>query len=112
MCSDETMNKGLSSSFDSEPPAATNHESAAKVDRNDLTEIHCRYAAVLSIMNEKKCSLNNAYRLAGTARSTVRDFLGIAAFLVYRWRWTMPSIPRGFCQLKALLADALVGSDS
>ena len=27
---------------------------------------------------EKKCSLNNAYRLAGTARSTIRDFLGIA----------------------------------
>ena len=49
-----------------------------EIDWNDLTEIHRRYAAVLSIMNEKKCSLNNAYRLAGTARSTVRDFLGIA----------------------------------
>ena len=29
-------------------------------------------------MNEKKCSLNNAYRLTGTAHSTIRDFLGIA----------------------------------
>lgn len=35
--------------------AATNQEAAAK----------------------KKCSLNNAYRLAGTARSTIGDFLGI-----------------------------------
>ena len=43
-----------------------------------LLEIHRRYAAVLSTLNEKKCSLNNAYRLAGTARSTIRDFLGIA----------------------------------
>ena len=33
---------------------------------------------VLSTLNEKKCSLNNVYRLAGTARSTIRDFLGIA----------------------------------
>ena len=55
-----------------------NHEAAAKVDRNDLAEIHRRYVAVLSTLNEKKCSLNNAYRLAGTAHSTIRDFLGIA----------------------------------
>ena len=33
---------------------------------------------MLSTLNEKKCSLNNAYRLTGTARSTIRDFLGIA----------------------------------
>ena len=32
---------------------------------------------MLSTLNEKKCSLNNAYRLAGTACSTIRDFLGI-----------------------------------
>ena len=74
----KTLEQQLRTLQNSEPPAATNHESAAKVNRNDLTEIHRRYAAVLSIMNEKKCSLNNAYRLAGTARSTVRDFLGIA----------------------------------
>ena len=49
-----------------------------KVDRNDLAQIHRRYAAVLSTLSEKKCSLNNAYRLAGTARSTIRDFIGIA----------------------------------
>ena len=52
--------------------------SSAKVDRNDLAEIHRRYAAVLSTPKEKKCSLNNSYRLAGTARSTIRDFIGIA----------------------------------
>ena len=36
----------------SEPPAETNHETTAKVDRNDLTKIHRRYAAVLSTPNE------------------------------------------------------------
>ena len=43
-----------------------------KVDRNDLVEIHRGYTAVLSTLNEKKCSLNNAYRLAGTACSAIR----------------------------------------
>ena len=62
----------------SEPSTGTNREAAAKVNRNDLAEIHRRYVAVLSTLNEKKCSLNNAYRLAHTARSTIRDFLGIA----------------------------------
>ena len=58
--------------------SSANHEAAAKVDRNDLAEIHRRYAAVLSTLNAKKCSLNNAYRLPSTARSTIRDFIGIA----------------------------------
>ena len=57
-----------------EPPAATNH---ANFDRSDLTEIHRPYAAVLTTLNEKKCSLNNAYRLAGAAHITVSDFLGV-----------------------------------
>ena len=48
----------------------------AKVDRNDLGEIHRRYSAVLSIITERKCSLNNAYRLAGTPRSTIRRPVG------------------------------------
>ena len=62
----------------SEPSTGTNHEAAVKVDRSNLAEIHRRYAVVLSTLNEKKCSLNNTYRLARTARSTIRDFLGIA----------------------------------
>ena len=49
-----------------------------KVDHNDLAKIDPRYVAVLSTLNEKKCSLNNAYRLAGTACSLIRDFIGIA----------------------------------
>lgn len=32
----------------------TNHEDAAKVDRNDLPVIHRRYAAVLSTLQKKK----------------------------------------------------------
>ena len=63
----KTLEQQLRTLQNSEPPAATKHETAAKVDRNDLTEIHQRYAAVLSTMNEK-CTLNNAYRLAGTAQ--------------------------------------------
>lgn len=54
-----------------------NHEAAAKVDRNGFAEIHSHHSAVLSTLQEKKCS-NNAYRLAGTAHSIIRDFLGIA----------------------------------
>ena len=56
----------------------TETSAAAKVDRNDLEEVHRRYENVLSVLAERKCSLNNAYRMAGTARSTIRDFLGIA----------------------------------
>ena len=58
-------------------PSTANQEASAKVDRNDLAEIHRRYTAVLSTLQEKKCTLTNAYRLAGTARST-SDFLGVA----------------------------------
>lgn len=59
-------------------PSPANHKAAGKVDRNDLAKTHQRYIAVLLTLQEKKCSLNNAYRLAGTARSIIRDFLGIA----------------------------------
>ena len=68
----------ISQNKNSSEPSANHEAAAAKVDRNDLAEIHRRYATVLSSLNEKKCSLNNAYRLAGTARNTMRDFLGIA----------------------------------
>ena len=73
----KALEKELRTLKNSSEPSA-NHEAAAKADRNDLAEIHRRYAVVLATLNEKKCSLNNAYRLAGTARSTIRDFLGIA----------------------------------
>ena len=59
-------------------PSTANQEASAKVDRNDLAEIHRRYTAVLSTLQEKKCTLTNAYRLAGTACSTISDFLGVA----------------------------------
>ena len=51
--------------------SSASHEAAVKVDRNDLAEIHRRYVAVLSTLNTKKCSLNNAYRLAGTHDKTL-----------------------------------------
>ena len=69
----KALEQELRSLKNSSEASSANHEAAAKVDRNDLAEIHRRYAAVLSTLNAKKCSLNNAYRLAGTARSTIRD---------------------------------------
>ena len=74
----KALEQELRTLTNSSEPVSANHKAAAKVDHNDLAEIHRRYAAVLSTPNEKKCSLNNAYSLAGTARSTIRDFLGIA----------------------------------
>ena len=74
----KALEQALQTLKNSSERSSANHEAAAKVDRNDPAEIHRRYAAVLSTLNEKKCSLNNAYRLAGTARSTIRDFIGIA----------------------------------
>lgn len=51
-------------------PLSANQEATAKVDHNNLTNIHQCYAVVMSTLQEKKGSLNNAYRLAGTASST------------------------------------------
>ena len=65
------LEQELRSLKNSSEASSANHEAAAKVDRNDLAEIHRPYAAVLSTLNAKKCSLNNAYRLVGTACSTV-----------------------------------------
>ena len=67
----KALEQELRSLKDSSEASSANHEAAAKVDRNDLAEIHRRYEAVLS-------TLNDAYRLAGTVRSTITDFIGIA----------------------------------
>ncbi|CAH3117522.1 unnamed protein product, partial [Pocillopora meandrina] len=57
-----------------EVPSTANQEASAKVDRNDLADDSSK----LHGCAEKKCTLTNAYRLAGTARSTISDFLGVA----------------------------------
>ena len=49
----------------------TETSAAAKVDRNDLEEVHRQYKNVLSVLVDRKCSLNNAYRMAGRACSTI-----------------------------------------
>ena len=67
----KALEQELRSLKDSSEASSANHEAAAKVDRNDLAEIHRQYEAVLS-------TLNDAYRLAGTVRSTIRDFIGKA----------------------------------
>ena len=74
----KALEQELQTLKNSSETSSANNKAAAKVDRNDLAEIHRRYAAVRCTLNKKKCSLNNANRLVGTARSTIRDFLGIA----------------------------------
>ena len=59
-------------------PSPVIHEAAGKVDRNDLHRNPSTLSGGVVDLQEKKCSLNNAYGLAGTASSTIRDFLGIA----------------------------------
>ncbi|KAL9976819.1 hypothetical protein ACROYT_G014154 [Oculina patagonica] len=64
-----------------QPMPSQDAPTAPKVDRNDLDEIHRRYGKVLAVIRERKCSLNNAYRMAETARSTIRDFISQFCFL-------------------------------
>ena len=74
----KALEQELQTLKNSSEASSANHETAAKVDHNDLAEIHRQYAAVLSTLNAKKCSPSNAYRLAGTACSKIRDCIGIA----------------------------------
>ena len=50
--------------------SSANHEAAAKVDRNDLAEIHRQYAAVLSTLTEE---MQPEQRLQTRRHSTQRD---------------------------------------
>lgn len=59
-------------------PSPVNYEAAGKVDHNDLHRNPSTLSGGVVDLQEKKCSLNNAYGLAGTVSSTIRDFLGIA----------------------------------
>ena len=47
-------------------------------DQQSLSSIHSRYAKVLQVIDDNRCSMANAFRLAGCPRSTVRDFVSIA----------------------------------
>ena len=49
-----------------------------RVNSHSLSSIHSRYAKVLQVIDNNRCSMANAFRLAGCPRSTVRDFVAIA----------------------------------
>ena len=48
------------------------------VSSHSLSSIHGRYEGVLQDINDDRCSMANAFCLAGCSRSTVRDFVAIA----------------------------------
>ena len=49
-----------------------------RVNAHSLSSIHGRYERVLQVLQDNRCSMANAFRLAGCPRSTVRDFVAIA----------------------------------
>ena len=49
-----------------------------RVSTHSLAAIHQRYATVLRILRENRCSMANAFRLSCCPRSTVRDFVAVA----------------------------------
>ena len=50
----------------------------SRVSTHSLANIHERYDQVLEIMQENRCSMACAFRLASCPRSTLRDFVAIA----------------------------------
>ena len=48
------------------------------MNSHSLSSIHSRYVKVLQVIHDNRCSMANAFRLAGCPRSTVRDFVVIA----------------------------------
>ena len=64
-----------------DPPASQQqHQQRAdiRVSTHSLANIHERYDQVLQTMKENRCSMACAFRLAGSPRSTLRDFVAIA----------------------------------
>ena len=53
------------------------HRTAA-TSTHSLANIHERYDQVLEVMQENRCSMACAFRLASCPRSTLRDFVAIA----------------------------------
>ena len=56
-------------------PQQRSEAEIGRVNSHSLSRIHSRYVKVL---HDNRCSMANAFRLAGCPRSTVRDFVAIA----------------------------------
>ena len=61
-----------------QPQHQQQQRGANRVSTHSLAEIHQRYQKVLHILKENDCSMANAFRLADSPRSTLRDFVAIA----------------------------------
>ena len=61
-----------------QPPQQQSETEIGRVSSHSLSGIHSRYDKVLQVIYDNRCSMANAFRLAGCPRSTVRDFVAIA----------------------------------
>ena len=61
-----------------EPEQQQSEAEIGRVNSHSLSSIHSRYAKVLQVIDDNRCSMANAFRLAGCPRSTVRNFVAIA----------------------------------
>ncbi|XP_067047209.1 uncharacterized protein [Acropora muricata] len=59
-------------------PQQQSEAEIGRVNSHSLSSIHSRYAKVLQVIDDNRCSMANAFRLAGCPRSTVWDFVAIA----------------------------------
>ena len=59
-------------------PQQQSETEIGRVSAHSLSSIHSRYEKVLQVIHDNRCSMANAFRLAGCPRSTVRDFVAIA----------------------------------
>ena len=59
-------------------PQQRSEAEIGRVNSHSLSSIHSRCVKVLQVLHDNRCSMANAFRLAGCPRSTVRDFVAIA----------------------------------
>ena len=59
-------------------PQQRSEAEIGRVNSHSLSSIHSRYVKVLQVIHDNRCSMANAFRLAGCPRSTLRDFVAIA----------------------------------
>ena len=56
-------------------PEQRSEAEIGRVNSHSLSSIHSRYVKVLQVIHDNRCSMANAFRLAGCPRSTVQDFV-------------------------------------
>ena len=59
-------------------PQQQSEKEIRRISSHSLSNIYSRYQKVLQVISDNRCSMANAFGLAGCPRSTVRDFMAIA----------------------------------